>query len=145
MHASSSVRELIVFYIPFNKLNLAVPASCSWAGVLETALYRIKHSAWCRDRHWFPELFRNLQNSFEKKPGIFKTSIPYSMLCDASFVNQPLEDGRVCHCQSSTQFNMLELCHEVQSCLLRARNAVGLACNADRKPDRLTFIRLNDA
>ena len=40
---------------------------------------------------------------------------------------------------------MLELCHEVQSCLLRARNAVGLACNADRKPDRLTFIRLNDA
>ena len=124
---------------------LAVPAPLSWAVVVSSCAYNIQHSACCRGRPWLHDLFRSLHGAFDNSNGAYSSRLPHSCLCDAAFLNTPLEDGRVCSCPSSMEFPIFSGEGDIGALLLRARNAVGLACNADRKPDRLTLFRLNEA
>ena len=136
--------NLFIYSCLSSSFFIAVPASCSWAAVVETNDFKIQHSPFYRDRHWLKDLFRSLHTAFEKNPGAYNISLPHSCLCDAAFVNEALEDGRRCSCPSSLQFREFDVSEDVQKSLLRSRNAVGLVSNADRKPDRISILRLHE-
>ena len=126
-----------------------IPDTCSWAQMLESAGSRVQHSPCCRSRPWVPNLFRALESTFQSfKSAQVKAEMAECTLCEGACVSLPVQYSVSCACRQTWASNTLPRLDspsdDLIGVLLKLSNAVGVSCNAKRRPDRISILRLSD-